>query len=1241
MENSTILVPLKIEALIVGETTANSLKYQDLTIKYFTVGNMVSNEMEADLFRETNGIIESGIHLHWVLPAALRHGVSHGDEVEYPPVPNRWLIIRTQNVHGKLKHKEWIVESDFIGESGTSPWVAQNDKGFIEATKIGRFVDFNDWETESNTPNEKLTAIGPGNTAFAAYYGSCRNVFGFHDPMDDVDDGTFSYMVSGWYSKEEDDPLYAHDPIDTVEPNNTSTPKKLTLRQKRFLDIKSKWKLAKELKDFPQITLCHCAIHSLIWKKNGNYSNKILTTAVNIDVGNTAVEAMSSRIARQTGAAEKLLSAFQLDLLKDASGLVEIQDEVHARQFLDMPGGSLWEIQRTETNEQIIPKAAVPGKDDEIGLNKKPDFPDGSVKELSDLVNNFSELNSAQRELDSLKRIKHSLQLEFRATWDKIKLAELEGLDIVEFLTEKKNNLKDEIGKAMNSIRSFEEKIKTHISFIQNLRFFKEIKNTDPSNTPPEYKLIETQMPRFWKPKNSSLLFSGPGVKSSDKYSASDKYKNEGEFGALDCRLSDEVITGICLIDGLEQKTIQIGAFPLQPKCSFKGEISKTVAKIYLESLLLDPAWSRDVAHEYFIQNNRLTVNRNAPLVEDLRAVILKLLDGRNEDPDIQNKIKGFVRGNTTCTLPAITSVEKNQFFNDLAIHTWNEPWTPLFLLWDMEWYPSYNKGDDKTWNYNSDSWKFSDAYDYTYENKTNPKEKTEFNFKGKTFLSDSTSQQLKVRLKDFKKLSKLNFMSQALDGMNDCLIMREQGIQLPLLGYPDGENLTIVEPNNPNITHQQYFLPNINKDSGFFPIRAGHIKMHKLWVVDSFGQTQKIGLNGNLKVSKELANEDSDLITLPPRIIQPSRLMFRWIAGDKAKENQETDSNPATSPICGWIMPNYLDKSLMVFDNAGKVLGVLRADLTEALRWNSIGEKKLTPDAIINYELREFIKGFLTEGNEKAKKERLDQMLKLIDAVSDSISAVGSKIDPGVAILMGQPLALVRASLQLELFGLPAFPQGFRDGWTNRQTAQKPTGLEGYKFPVYLGDNRKYKDGLIGFFKETRDSDAKIHGDIKLDYSKMYTCFGTQKNDRKNENNNNYFNDQDLQLSFTEEADLRIVSMLLDVRAGVNASTGILPTKYIEIPSNLITNAMDSMEMDFLIAPLIGNQEKPAIPLAKVPGKEWTWTAPKTRGTLTKTDKEVADRSVMPKNDFASQQILEGYLSLKIKKPKDSTTDS
>jgi hypothetical protein len=69
---------------------------------------------------------------------------------------------------------------------------------------LASFVEDRDNDGEARW----LTAIGEGDPAYAAYYDNVSNQLGFFDSLDDVSQGPLTYLVMGWYSEKEDDPLY-------------------------------------------------------------------------------------------------------------------------------------------------------------------------------------------------------------------------------------------------------------------------------------------------------------------------------------------------------------------------------------------------------------------------------------------------------------------------------------------------------------------------------------------------------------------------------------------------------------------------------------------------------------------------------------------------------------------------------------------------------------------------------------------------------------------------------------------------------------------------------------------------------------------------------------------------------------------------------------------------------------------------------------------------------------------------
>ena len=187
--------------------------------------------------------LEPGIHLFWALPDALmrgqerevsretddylqlddeipteiagsRTGISYGDAIreslefevedesmdlsdfEFPQLPDRWLIVRQwKSDDGTMLTKKWVLESDSGESSPLETWSSPGKSDF----------------------SSQMTAVGPGSgdIFWSVTYDSARNRFTFHDIPEDRVNGPFDYLVAGWYSDENKDPLWM--PMNTAE----------------------------------------------------------------------------------------------------------------------------------------------------------------------------------------------------------------------------------------------------------------------------------------------------------------------------------------------------------------------------------------------------------------------------------------------------------------------------------------------------------------------------------------------------------------------------------------------------------------------------------------------------------------------------------------------------------------------------------------------------------------------------------------------------------------------------------------------------------------------------------------------------------------------------------------------------------------------------------------------------------------------------------------------------------------
>ncbi|MFJ6617669.1 hypothetical protein ACIQOW_08865 [Kitasatospora sp. NPDC091335] len=195
------------------------------------VGGVGPADLAPQLVKVPEAIRFDGVHLHWALPRGPRHGVQDPatGEVDYPLVPNRWLVTRFSGT-GTRRVRAWVIESDcphtayalrqghplehssphLVTGATLSAWRASRDPYRGARTDASPQVllglafplaDGTPWTERAAADRLFLTAMGAGDQHFTTYVPHSTNVFSFIDDLSDVTAAdTLGYQVIGWYS---------------------------------------------------------------------------------------------------------------------------------------------------------------------------------------------------------------------------------------------------------------------------------------------------------------------------------------------------------------------------------------------------------------------------------------------------------------------------------------------------------------------------------------------------------------------------------------------------------------------------------------------------------------------------------------------------------------------------------------------------------------------------------------------------------------------------------------------------------------------------------------------------------------------------------------------------------------------------------------------------------------------------------------------------------------------------------
>nr|MCU0466833.1 hypothetical protein [Anaerolineae bacterium] len=330
------------------------------------------------------------------------------------------------------------------------------------------------------------------------------------------------------------------------------------------------------------------------------------------------------------------------------------------------------------------------------------------------------------------------------------------------------------------------------------------------------------------------------------------------------------------------------------------------------------------------------------------------------------------------------------------------------------------------------------------------------------------TGDPVAVYLKSLDAARGMNAIGQALGGFNNALLMREQVLQLPIF------DMGMVFPD---------FRSTI--------IRSGDMSLTTLTLLDSFGRVYTLEPT-TVQPSASLTRPDWDSsisplapIYLPPRLAQPSRALFRWLSA--TDDGEELNIRPAASPVCGWLMPNTLEGGLMVFDADGAALGSINA----LAGWEATPGAEVPMDAgqIPNLHLRTVVNKLIV--NAETSDDEAEALAIYLGSFIAALNSSMARIEPedfaqhtSTALMVGRPVAVVRARAGVEFMGIPQVNQSFAAYLSTLYEARECFTLpdvdpfnapltnhyESVRMTLRVGERQHYNDGLVGYWKESDD---------------------------------------------------------------------------------------------------------------------------------------------------------------------------
>lgn len=1072
-----LLVPVDVQAFVVPEGATEA-----------TVG--VAG-LPTDPAPFAPGVVRPrGVHLHWAMPDGLLRGRQSDDEDELamPALPDRWVVIRTLLPIGRERTlvRGWVI-----------------DASTKVVTPLPTFTGTPAAPATADDALERLDGVFGGGLLWTASYEASQGRFGFHDPLDDLEqlakvatDGfhrdSAGYTVAGWWSRASDDPLEPavgtrgvdevldglgwyvdHEGRDELWERHDA---RLTdLRNGLGLDTTETQRVASLALESGSAKTAGVPIDTSV-RSPIDKPGRVVIGPARFDylslfhgsVLGVPIAALPGTDARPPASSIQLSAGLDVDDVVAALGAGGLAVDAERRQLAErlaaaFTGGLLEELGDPDGLIDLAQREHDDGFWPLAGPPLPSARPDRLRVEDSSAVNPLTVGRKARGARADLPNVVREKSKRSDTQFSK-RAADRAGF---EFMTAAGTRGKDR--RAAREDAGLRPK---------------------PEHTAARQasgRDVVRPAPRVFRPQ--APMVGMRNVRPSLRHHGDGLYD---ETGKLRCRYPTEV--------GDAYEGVLRGA-DLVPTLG-SGAIPGEVLAIVREAVLLDPYAEQWHADTVAGNDESVLVAAKARLSAEFARMYGAdgVYDGAGaafvrakSGPLPQAAANGWDRVPTrderllelqVAAEAARFSVWNGTTPSPVAITTWRQPWVPLWLEWRVQVVGSTSLDG---WHLRSLDFERSDGLDVSVDRE----------LLGRSPISRGVGEALHEGIRRWLDaentrddagsstisdddelalaslaglLAPIDVVSATLDGL------REQLLGIDYVGQ--------VERGRPGPDD----VPMPVASDVPIPLFGGRVQINGLRIVDAFGRTLDVPVDG-MRTTTTLEEPDHPTsITVRPRFQHTARWLFRLVdpahAADAdplaAREAFVDQVSPELSvnPVAGFVLPDHIDEALEFFTADGEPIGQLGHDgLTGAVAWEVAPGRRLPPDAGPLAELppRARLVGRLATGVLRADvrarstetppaDSALTTLLRAIDTTMWSVDTLAGVGTPAIAGLIGRPVAVVRATLRLDIQDDVAELDITHDGGADARR-KRFEELSEHRFPVRLGDLRRTDDTLLGFF--------------------------------------------------------------------------------------------------------------------------------------------------------------------------------
>ena len=1180
--------------------------------------------------------LESGIHVHWALPDALTRSVSPNSPAQpgmsdttpkqklFPGVPDLWLVVRFNPATDNPTRtwRAWVVDSRSQTVTPLEQWneTASSD-GKIHTLPglLSASADQPGWGVWDDSLVPTGQQLGNATTFDAAitsavYYPTGRKRFGFYDDLSDLPhplSGLVSYTVIGWYSSQSNDPLaqssnpsqqiadwkLSYDPPYNIEmqltpinalqaqsvsaynpelsispaetPANPASSAKsasanIAQRVTEIKTLHSALNLAQaNLSSFspmfisttPTSIVCHGSITNIDLQKGTAVPT---LGAGQISLYPTAKRAMAS-VASPTLSDQSL--DFSEMILQDldnqkgsTAGILDLPGAAHALTFQSVPGNPTGYAQMRVYDFLIHPVDPNPSPSpivllSDVKKSVSSYWPTGFSLKKPDLA-----LQPSQN-----AKIITPIQIppvNSTTTYAPPPPVQPSDTDVANFT----QNVTNAIGSALAAAHSAGLGINTTMLRVSDLRanaqpinlgpsingsgtdsggYWVDTSNTDqmrqllintagaPVDMPNELPVYLQPGPRWFRPWSPVILLKNTG--------RSYRFGEDGRFdpnnGTLECRVSGN--TAYSIVDNIGTEVLASSIFDSPASITSKPGLPAESLSLLQEAAMLDIG-------------SVPTLAASTPASEHSTV---------QEKNTLQQYFNNAISGWYLERYPNLTDQQKQQL---QSIEIWGKTPSPVAIT------PSSTSNFETLF------------VDVAYGLKSSPihsdwkldEDQVEMTALTSPFVPSgplySFVERSRATATTVKNTQSALVTKTVVDPVGRVVKRRDPPSGLDIINFQTNDLLSV---------------PLTQFDSALFARqcreRAGTLAVHTVSAIDVFGLRQTWGNSDTVGAST----------TLTPRLPFWSRLQLNLLSSDLRQEANATDS-----PVCGVLLPDFLDHSLQVFDGDGNALGILDHDPANPtiVRFTAFPWIPGAPPAggdqlsvITNDTLHQLVNGVVAQHNDSPPGIGLDNkwhdtaltaLLRVIDTVRATLDPSVNTPDHKVSLL-GEPILVMVAMVTLETTADSLQTTNKTDltkPIPNPTPLAQPPAVP--SIPVRIGDITRPDDGVIGLFNPGATPGQSTFAPVSVDAAQHAIlnglAVGIANNPQGVPVTHPFVLNQVNSITVQVDTPQQII-LLTDIRGDIYASSGVLPRKSIKVPQDCIKGLLDTIEPAFSVGPV------------------------------------------------------------------------